>query len=87
MLIVFSSKHKNGHPLLVGNSHGSKHVHDDDSIVSASSMNDSLIYKECSDIVFSSELFANILARDADQEGPTLTLESAAVDYVSDLEG
>lgn len=93
MLIAFSSKHKNGsHPLLVGKNYSTKqqqHVHDDDSsIASASSYTDSFIYRQCGDEVFSSDLFANmLLARDPDQEGPTLTLGSAAVDgNVSDLE-
>ena len=91
MLIAFSSKHKNSHPLLVGKKCSTKqqHVHDDDSsIASASSYTDSFIYRQCGDEVFSSDLFANmVLARDPDQEGPTLTLESAAVDgNVSDLE-
>ena len=58
------------------------------SIASASSYTDSFIYGQCGDEVFSSDLFANmLLARDPDQEGPTLTLGSAAVDgNVSDLE-
>ena len=91
MLVAFSSKHKNSHPLLVGKNYSAKqqHVHDDDSsIASASSYTDSFIYRQCSDEVFSSDLFANmLLARDPDQEGPTLTLGSAAVDgNVSDLE-
>ena len=92
MLIAFSSKNKNdSHPLLVGKNYSNKqqHVHDDDSsIASASSYTDSFIYRQCGDEVFSSDLFANmLLARDPDQEGPTLTLEAAAVDgNVSDLE-
>lgn len=78
MLIVFSSKHKDDShpPEIFCNNHSAKHVQDDDSsIASASSMNDSLIFRECRSEVFSSELFANILAREPDQEG------------VSDLEG
>ena len=93
MLVAFSSKYKNNspHPLLVGKSYSAKqqHIHDDDSsIASASSYTDSFIYRQCGNEVFSSDLFANLLlARDSDQEGPTLTLESAAVDgNVSDLE-
>lgn len=88
MLIAFSSKHNNeSHPLLLDNSPSPKVVqNDDDSILSASSMNDSLIYKECGDEVFSLDLFAIILARDPDQEGPTLTLETTADGDVSDLE-
>ncbi len=88
MLIAFSSKHNNeSHPLLLDTSPSSKVVQDgDDSILSASSITDSLIYKECGDEVFSSDLFAKILARDPGQEGPTLTLETTADGDVSDLE-
>ncbi len=87
MLIAFSSKHNNqSHPLLVDTSPSSNIAQDDDDSISASSINDSLIYRECSDAVFSSDLFARILARDPDQEGPTLTLETTADGDVSDLE-
>ena len=87
MLIAFSSKHNSeSHPLLLDTSPSSKVVRDDETISSASSINDSLIYRECGDEVFSSDLYAKILARDPDQEGPTLTLETTADGDVSDLE-
>eukprot|EP00984_Skeletonema_dohrnii_P013417 scaffold5559_cov69-Skeletonema_dohrnii-CCMP3373.AAC.2 len=82
MLMVFSSKHKS-------KSHNPsvKIVQDDDStIADATSIDDSIIYREYGDEVFSSDLFAKIMARDPDQEGPALTLEAAVDGNVSDLE-
>ena len=87
MLIAFSSKHNNeSHPLLLSDSPRPKMAQDDDSISSAASINDKEVYRECGDEVFSSDIFAKILARDPDQEGPTLTLETTADGNVSDLE-
>ena len=82
MLMVFSSKHKSE-----SHNPSAKIVQDDDStIADATSIDDSLIYREYSDEVFSSDLFAKIMARDPDQEGPALTLEAAVDGNVSDLE-
>eukprot|EP00984_Skeletonema_dohrnii_P029129 scaffold19486_cov105-Skeletonema_dohrnii-CCMP3373.AAC.7 len=82
MLMVFSSKHKSE-----SHNPSAKIVQDDDStIADATSIDDSLIYREYSDEVFSSDLFAKIMARDPDQEGPTLTLEASVDGNVSDLE-
>lgn len=89
LLVAFSSKHKDdNHLTLAQNNTDNNIVEDDSTIASATSMDDNHVYRDCKEEVFSSDLFANIsLARDPDSTtGPTLTLEAAVDDDISDLD-
>ena len=68
LLISFSSKYKNeDHPIFVVGGNYIAAQDDELTIATASNFDDNLVYKECEGEIFSSDLFAHILARDPDQ--------------------